>query len=207
MSELSAFVDEALADQLARASRRQVTSFRLVVNTLDSIKTQLRKAPRRFGGGPVLDFEAPFTKRLDRTAGMTIIPRVHPESAGAVVYLCAPVRRRLPPENERARNPLDVVGVTAVGPADDARVFAGGGPGVSGPPGVEQYHLRALPQKVERRPAAESASTYDSHVGFTRCCSLPLIHSIRRLRQTAEETVPYDVSCLLCTQAPSIGSI
>src|SRR5919112_3518357 len=163
MSELSAFVDEALADQLARASRRQVTSFRLVVNILDSIKPQLGKAPRRFGGGPALDFEAPFTERLDRTAGMPIITRVHPESAGAVVYLCSPARLRLPPENKRARNPLDVVGVTAVGPADHTRVFAGGGPGVSRSPGVEQYHLRALSQKVERRPTAESASAYDRH--------------------------------------------
>ena len=127
----------------------------------------------------MLNFETPFTERLDRTTGVTIIIRVHPERAGAVVDLCAPARLRLPPENERACHPFDIVSITAVGPADHARVTAGAAPRVSWSPGVEHRDLGASPQKMKRRPATESARADDHHVEVAPWYSHPLIHGVR----------------------------
>ena len=66
-----------------------------------------------------------------------------------------------PPQLEGAKRHPRVDRACPVGGADDARLAAGAGARVAGPPGVDERHPRAAPPELERGPPAERAGADD----------------------------------------------
>src|SRR6267378_3540090 len=157
----------------AGTARAEIAAVPLVNRPADMLAIDLRISSRGLCTRQLLKCDLCVAQ--DRQGGLfvLVIAFHEPEDANAMVELASPAGFVLLPEHEgtccharvdRARSP-------SIGRANHPRFAAGAGSRIAGSPGIEKRDSRSATAQVERRPAAERASSDHDDVRFQRRAS------------------------------------